>query len=182
MPESAWLSLARFGKARGAKGEVYVNLLCEDPEWLRSGAPLYLCRSGKSPEPVQLEDLWVYGNRCVCKLAGVDTIAAAAELRGSELCIRRQDRLPAKEGEHYLADLAGCSIMDARGGQILGTVHGWQETGGAVLLEVQSVAGDEVLIPFASSICVRVEPAAKRIEVDLPPGLLELNKRGGNTS
>ena len=182
MPEPAWLSLARFGKARGAKGEAYLNLLCDDPEWLRSGAQLYLRRAGENPRPVQLEDLWIYGDRCVCKLAGVDTMDVAAGLRGAEICIRRQDRRPAGEGEYYLADLAGCAVTDVRTGAVLGTVRGWQETGGAVLLEVEPAAGGELLIPFAASICVRVEPEAGRIEVALPPGLLELNKPGGEAS
>ena len=35
------------------------------------------------------------------------------------------------------------------------------------------------LIPFARSICVEIDPAAKRIVVDLPEGLLEVNERPG---
>ena len=147
--------------------------------------PLFLRRAqaaGRNPEPVEVENLWGYGERLVCKLAGVDTIEAAADLCGSELLIRGEDRPPAKEGEFYLAELAGCTVMDAGNGQCLGTVRGWQEAGGAVLLEVDSAAGGELLIPFAAAICVRVAPAAKRIDVVLPPGLMELNRSGGESS
>jgi len=37
-----------------------------------------------------------------------------------------------------------------------------------------AVGGREVLIPFVDSICRRVDPAARVIEVDLPEGFLDL--------
>ena len=38
------------------------------------------------------------------------------------------------------------------------------------------VGAGEVLIPFAEPICRRVDPAARRIEIDPPEGLVELNQ------
>ena len=38
-------------------------------------------------------------------------------------------------------------------------------------------AGGEVLIPLVSNICTVVEPAAKRIVIDPPAGLIEVNER-----
>jgi ribosomal 30S subunit maturation factor RimM len=32
------------------------------------------------------------------------------------------------------------------------------------------------MIPFARSICVEIDPASRRITVELPPGLKELNR------
>ena len=45
-----------------------------------------------------------------------------------------------------------------------------------MLLEVQSAEGGEILVPFARSICVSIDPAAKRIIVELPEGLEDLNR------
>jgi ribosomal 30S subunit maturation factor RimM len=50
---------------------------------------------------------------------------------------------------------------------------GWQQYGGPPLMEL-TVEGREVLIPFVSSICRRVDLAARNITVDLPEGLLDL--------
>ena len=47
------------------------------------------------------------------------------------------------------------------------------EYGAAPLLEVRDANGKEILIPFAKAICVKVDVAAKRIEADLPEGLLD---------
>jgi ribosomal 30S subunit maturation factor RimM len=36
-------------------------------------------------------------------------------------------------------------------------------------------AGREVFIPFMEALCLEIDPARKRIVVDLPDGLLDLN-------
>lgn len=36
--------------------------------------------------------------------------------------------------------------------------------------------GKEVLVPFTSEICIRVDAEKKRIVIDPPPGLLELDE------
>jgi 16S rRNA processing protein RimM len=72
----------------------------------------------------------------------------------------------------------GCEITDHSTGRRIGAVTGWQEYGGPPLLEVENERGQEILIPFAKSICVKIDPAARRIEVDLPEGLVDLNDPG----
>ena len=49
---------------------------------------------------------------------------------------------------------------------------------GGSLLAVSGTRG-EVLIPLARHICVEIDVAARRIRVDPPDGLLELNERRG---
>ena len=46
----------------------------------------------------------------------------------------------------------------------------------APLLEVTSPEGDEILIPFAKAFLVSVDTAAKRIDMTLPAGLIEVNR------
>jgi len=48
---------------------------------------------------------------------------------------------------------------------------------GGSLLAIDGPRG-EILIPFAVDICVEVDLAARRIRIDPPDGLLELNERG----
>jgi len=64
------------------------------------------------------------------------------------------------------------------GGEALGRVRDVQFTGeglaGTPILVVDSPRG-ELLIPLAQEICVRIDVAARRIEVALPEGLRELN-------
>jgi ribosomal 30S subunit maturation factor RimM len=58
----------------------------------------------------------------------------------------------------------------------LGEVTGWLEAGGPPLLEVSRPGRREpLLVPFAAGMLARVDLAGKRLEVDLPDGLKELN-------
>jgi 16S rRNA processing protein RimM len=62
-------------------------------------------------------------------------------------------------------------VIDQRTGQEIGVVSEWQEYGGPPLLEVTGTNGRELLIPFAKSICVAIDPVLRRVEVELPEGL-----------
>jgi len=57
----------------------------------------------------------------------------------------------------------------------LGVVTGVSAAGTPVL-EVETAEG-EVLIPLATEICRRIDVAARRIDVMMPEGLRDLNRR-----
>ncbi|MGH9793985.1 MAG: ribosome maturation factor RimM [Candidatus Acidiferrales bacterium] len=57
----------------------------------------------------------------------------------------------------------------------LGFVRDVYFESGTPLLAVTTAGGGEMLIPLAEEICTRIDPAARRIEVRLPPGLRDLN-------
>ena len=119
----------------------------------------------------RVQEAWAQGNRVVVKLEGVDSIEAAEPLRGVELCVKREARLPLDEGEYYLSDLVGCELFDD--GKPVGPITGWQESPGAVLLTVRHAAG-EALVPFVKAICHEIDVPNRRIDAHLPAGLLDL--------
>ena len=112
----------------------------------------------------------MHGDELILKFAGVDTISDAEKLAGAEVAIPFEQRAVLGEDEYYESDLIGCEVLDAAG-RPLGRVTEFEETGGAPLLHV----GDDLLIPFAKSICTSIDPPNKRIIVNLPDGLLTLN-------
>ena len=122
-------------------------------------------------QPMEIEQTWMHGDELIIKFQGVDTISDAEKLAGAEVATPFEQRAAlADADEVYLSDLMGCEVFDASG-RSLGTVTDFEETGGTPLLRV----GDRLLIPFAKSICTQIDPANKRIVVDLPDGLLDLN-------
>jgi ribosomal 30S subunit maturation factor RimM len=60
----------------------------------------------------------------------------------------------------------------------VGTVSAVEGDAGNTRLVVQCERG-EVLVPLAVDICTRIEPDAKRIVIQPPEGLLDLNERPG---
>jgi 16S rRNA processing protein RimM len=116
----------------------------------------------------------MHGEQAVFKFRGVDTISDAERLAGAEIAIPAEQRGEIAADEYYQSDLLGCEVW-APDGRRLGIVTGWQETGGPLVIEVETPEKKELLIPFAKSIFTRIDVAARRIEVVLPEGLENLN-------
>jgi 16S rRNA processing protein RimM len=123
-------------------------------------------------EKYEIESTWFHGGTLVFKFRGVDTISDAELLYGREVRIPASERTVLDEGEYFQDDLIGCEVVDRRTGESLGRVTAWDDGGGSGLL----VVNGDLLVPFARSICVEIDPAAKRIAVELPEGLKDLNR------
>jgi 16S rRNA processing protein RimM len=167
--EGGWVTVALLGRTRGNRGEVTAWPLSNKPERFESLQEVFLFGSG---ERFQVESAWFHGDILIFKFAGVDTISDAERLAGAEVRIPASQRAPLDPGEFYESDLIGCEVIDRRTGEPIGRVSGFDEAGGSGGL---LVVGD-LLIPFARSICVEIDPAARRIAVELPEGLKDLNR------
>jgi 16S rRNA processing protein RimM len=118
-----------------------------------------------------IERTWLHDGNLVLKFAGIDSISAAEGLAGMDVCVPWLERRALEAGEVFIDDLVGCKVVDAGSGAILGRVESFHETGGPGLLELEN----GILIPFAREICRSIEPESRRIVVELPEGLKELN-------
>ena len=112
--------------------------------------------------------------RLILKLRGIDSIAEVEKLVGAELGVPKESIPPPEEGLFYTFQLKGCAVVTT-GGDSLGTVTDVLDSGGTHILKVDG-SGGEILIPFAQSYLRKVDLGEKRIEVDLPEGLADLNK------
>jgi 16S rRNA processing protein RimM len=99
----------------------------------------------------------------------------AEALRGTELRIAAEAIRPLAPGAHYVHDLVTCQV-ETVDGRIVGRVTDVQFGTGTPMLVVGATNGDEVLVPLAEDICRIVDPAAGRIVIDPPEGLVELNQ------
>lgn len=170
---SDWAVLAHILRPRGNKGEVVADGAVANCSQLLELKSLYVFPPG---EPVTVDAAWVHDGRLVLKLRGVDSISAAETLRNAEIRVPIEDRPEAGAGEFYFSDLIGCAVVDQNSGAELGVVADCMETSGPILLVV-TVRGrtEPVLIPFANAICRIIDVRAKRITVDLPDGLMDLD-------
>lgn len=159
------IAIARLLRARGNKGELAALPLTNRSEGFNKVIV--------NDVPMEVENSWMHGDHIIFKFNGVDTITDAEKLRGAEVFIPIEERPPAAEDEYYQSDLIGCQVVDPRG-QSLGIVEGWEETGGTQLVQVKTPGGKELLIPFAKSIFTKIDVSEKRLEVNLPEGLLDL--------
>ena len=172
--DSAWVAVAQIGKTRGNRGEVTAVALSGKPERYQALQEIFLFASGGPPagEKYLVESTWFHLGTLVFKFRGVDTIDDAERLYGREVRIPASQRTALDEGEYFQSDLIGCEVVDRRTGESIGRVTAWDDGGGTGLLVVDG----NLLVPFARSICVEIDPAGKRIAVELPEGLKDLNR------
>ncbi len=167
--EGAWVTIALLGKTRGNRGEITALSMSSKPERYSALQEVYLFGSGERRE---IETTWFHNGTLIFKFRGVDSISDAELLTGLEVRVPLAERAPLEAGEFFQSDLIGCEVVDRASGVRIGFVTDWDDGGGAGLLVVEG----DLLIPFARAICVEIDPAAKRITVELPPGLKELNR------
>jgi 16S rRNA processing protein RimM len=171
--ESGWVTIAQVGKTRGNRGEVTAVVLSSRSERYQDLQEVFLFGPGLSSagERREVEEVWFHLQILVFKFRGIDSISEAEALYGVEVRVPASQRISLDEGEYFESDLIGCEVIDRRTGEAVGKVSAWDDGGGSGLLVV-----GELLIPFARSICVDINPAEKRIAVDLPEGLKDLNR------
>jgi len=165
------LLVATVVRTHGLRGEVLADVATDFPERLRRGASL-TWRSGDSERALRVRDAHPHGRRVRLAFEGVDSVDAAAALRGGDLCVAAAEAHPAPEGFYYAHEVAGFVCEDA-GGNRIGTVTGLEKTAAGPILSID-VAGREALVPWTRPIVVSVDREARRIVLDPPEGLLEL--------
>jgi len=172
--ESRWVTIARLGRAWGNRGGLAAISLTSKPERFQQLREVFLFRDGAlvGAGGFEVESVRQHLSEWIFKFRGVDTISDAEPLERTEVRIPLAERVELEPDEHFLSDLMGCEVRESATGELVGVVTGWEDGGGGGLLEV----GGGLLIPFARSICVEIDTRAKRILVNLPQGLKDLNR------
>lgn len=163
--------VAQLRRPRGNRGELAGILFTGSRDRFNGLSRVYL-----KGEPYDLETVWYHKEQPIFKFRGVDSISAAEQLAGLDVCVPASERVESAEGEYFFSDLVGCTMLDVRDNRRIGVVKDWQETGGPVLLEVDDGGPEPVLVPFAAEFLKKIDVIAREIRVELPPGLLDLNR------
>ncbi len=178
----ASLTLARVLRPWGRQGEVAAEILTDFPRRLTEMREAWLAAEGRAPRLAKISSCRIHLGQAIFHFEGVQTISDAEALRGLEVQVPLEDRLPAGLGRYYITELIGCEIWEEGAAASLGVVQDVQRAGEqtrAALPEswvlVTATPAGELLIPLAAEICTHIDTAARRIEVRLPEGLRDLN-------
>ncbi|HVR97603.1 MAG TPA: ribosome maturation factor RimM [Thermoanaerobaculia bacterium] len=171
LPET--VAVGRVLKAHGIQGEVVVEAISDVPGRLDAGSSLLLVREGEPARTVEVAASRPHKGAVLVRFASVDGRDEAEALRGAWLEVPRSRVPAAPEGTYYHFELLGCRCVDCGGGgKDLGEVVELLEDGGGLLLIV-SDGERRIPVPFVQAFLRQVDVAGGRIELDLPPGLLE---------
>ena len=166
-------------RPQGRNGEVLADLFTDFPQHFAQRKRLCLRPPARSPREAmreaKVDSHWLHKGRVVLKFCQVDSIADAEKLRGFDVVVPREERIPLEGDAVYVSDLLGMKVIDVSGGGAVdaGEITDVEPEGaGPALLVVRSPAGEEVLIPFVRAYLRKMDIEGKRLEMDLPRGLL----------
>jgi 16S rRNA processing protein RimM len=142
------------------------------PERFAERRELFGLAADGTRRDLQLEEHWFHKGHVILKFAGVDSISDAERLAGIELQIPEEQRAELDAGAAYVSELVGCSLVDR--GSLIGAVAEVRFGAGEAPLLVIRSGEQEFLVPYAEAFLKGTDLAARRIEMELPEGLLEL--------
>ena len=174
-----WAVVGRVARPHGLKGQVAVNPETDFiEERFAKGATVWT-RSDAGEEQLTVASLRVQNGRPIIGFVGFDRIEDVERLAGLELRVPEEALQPLQPGTYYEHQLVGCRV-ETTAGDVVGEVRKVEGGAGASRVVIDGPRG-EILIPLAVDICVEIDVANKKIRIDAPDGLLELNetKRSG---
>ena len=166
--EPRFLVIGRVVKSHGVRGEVKVEVHTELPErfgWLEE---VYIGLS--DPKPAAVEQVRFHKSWVLLKLAGYDNRNDADKLRAQWLLVPEDEALPLEEGEYYLYQIIGCTVVSDQG-EILGKITEVIETKANNVFVIKKPS-DEILLPDIDEVILDVDLDNRRVLVHLIPGLI----------
>lgn len=164
-----FLECGKIVTTHGVLGEVKVQPWCDTPEELTQIAALYL-DGGKSS--LEIERGRVHKNMALLKLKGVDSIEQAQPLRGKILWAHRDD-IPLGEGQYFIQDLIGLTVIDADDGHAYGILTDVTETGANDVYHITFPDGGVRLAPVIEQVIVSTDIDAGILQIRPLKGLFD---------
>lgn len=166
-----FLRIGVITTSHGVKGEVKVFPTTEEPARFRELEELWV-QTARGKEKKRIEQVKFFKQFVILKLEGISDRDQALLYKACDLFVDRDHALPLEEGEYYLSDVIGLSVVTETG-ERLGTVKDVIQTGANDVYEVLRENGKSVLLPAIRSCVQEIDPAKGEMRVHLMEGLLD---------
>jgi 16S rRNA processing protein RimM len=167
--------VGRIARPHGIRGQVIVTPETDFVEERFQGGAILWTQSDRGEESLTITSARIQNGRPVIGFEGFATIEEVERLAGCELRVPEGTLHPLANGAYYVHDLVGC-VVETISGEQVGQVQRVHGGAGASVLSVAGARG-EVLVPLAADICTEIDIATRRIRINPPEGLLELNEK-----
>lgn len=164
-----YLECGKIVAVHGLRGDLKVQPWGNSPQEFCQYQTLFF---DKGNTCLTVEKARVQKQMVLLKLSGVDTVEQAQALRGRVLYIDRAlDTL--EEGQYYIQDLLGLTVVDADDGHSYGTLCDYSETGANDVYHIRFADGKERLIPAIPQVVLAVDLEGGVMKIRPLPGLFE---------
>ena len=166
-----FLEIGKIVAVQGLKGEVRVEPWCDSQEFLCEFDTLYF---DKGKTPVEIVKSHPHKNIVLMKIKGVDTVEQAQNLRNKILYMDRED-VELEEGNFFVQDLIGLSVVDADNGTNYGKLCEVSFTGANDVYHIKGDDGKIRLIPAIPDVVISTDITEGIMKIHVLEGLFDEN-------
>ncbi len=164
----------------GLRGEVKVFPTTDEPQRFKMLKEIILV-TNREERHLKIRSVKFFKQFVILGFEGLDRIEDVEKMRRAELYIDRKDALPLEEGEYFIPDLLGLTVVE-EDGNVVGVLKDVMQTGANDVYVVQrdtsggtvDPAKEELLIPAIPECIRNVDLEEKTMTVWLMPGLTDL--------
>ncbi|MEO9482309.1 MAG: ribosome maturation factor RimM [Ekhidna sp.] len=170
MKQDDCYQLGEVIKTHGLKGEVSISLEVDFPDEYQNLESVFLDNQGKLV-PFFIDTLQINQGRALVKFDDIDSLDDAKNIVKSKLFLPLSSLPKLEKDQYYFHDLIDCEVFEKK--SKLGVIKEVIDLNGNQLLAIDA-NGKEILIPLKDEILTTVDVSAKRVNVSLPDGLLDI--------
>ena len=163
------LRVGIISNTHGVRGEIKLWPTTDNLNRFHKGLKLYI--DARETLPVTVAGVKYFKNMVILKFEGIDNINDIERYKGLDVYVSREDALPLAEGEYYICDLVGCTVVEENGARV-GVLSDVMTTGANDVYIVTTDAGKEILLPVIPDCIRNVDIENKTVTVYLMPGLV----------
>ncbi len=166
-----YLEILRVTGLHALKGEMWVELWCNDIEFVTKFKTLYLKRDKFIP--LTLEYIKEQNKKIIVKFKEINTANDAQFLKGEKIYCKRSDA-NLDTGHYFITDLIGCTVKDYESNEKYGRIISIDNYGASDIMIVED-NGKQFLIPITDDIVKEINPDEGFISIKKMKGLFDEN-------
>ena len=157
-------------KPHGLKGEVKVYPTTSDPDRFKDCDEVYLVTK-KELLTLHVTGVKYFKKQVILKFKEFDKVEDVEAFHQCDLMVTRDEAIELEEGEYFLYDVPGCTVVD-EDGKTIGEVSDVLETGANPVFVIKTEDGREVLFPVIDECILSVDIINKQVVAHIMDGLI----------
>lgn len=165
-----WIGVGEIITTHGVRGELRIHPLTDDPERWEELTRVF-CSTSEGTKELHVESVRYHKQAVVVKFEELSDMTQAEKFRGAWLWLPKSERKPLPADRFYRDQIVGIEVYNEHDVN-LGSVQEILQTGANDVFVVKG-KGREILLPALKSVVMTVDLDANRMQVRIPPGLME---------
>lgn len=165
------LQVGVITQTHGIRGEVKVFPTTDDVKRFKKCKELIL-DTGREQIRLEVQSVKFFKQFVILKFKGYDNINKIEKYLKMGLYVTRENAIPLKKDEYFIADLIGLAVVDEEN-QEIGILKEVLQTGANDVYVIRMDDGKEVLIPAIAQCVQKVDLQEKKMYIHKMKGLFE---------